>query len=489
MILKKGKLHKFADLFCGAGGTTTGAVEAVRRMGYAVKVTALNHNKVAVATHATNHPDAIHLCASIDSTNPRDHYEEGELDGLLASPECMNHCNARGSRPINDQSRSTAWCVLRWLDALRPPFALIENVFEMTRWGPIGANGRPLKSREGEIFEAWLNAIRALGYKVDYRKLCAADYGDPTTRTRLFVQAVRGRLKITWPHATHAPAGSPTLFSIRNWVPAWKIIDWTRKGTSIFERERPLADNSIDRINEGLQMFSGLPFLLPKQMKRTELSKPIPVTGPVNTVLTDGRIHLIEPFLIAMEHGGRVLRGSNPMPTVTTAKGGAFSIVEPFLIQLNHGNKGDARNNSYRIRRITDTFPTVCGNRGEWALIQPKPFIVKYNGTGGALDVDDPIDSVTTRDRFGLVQPTYEIRGKFYKLDVLYRMLFPEELAAAQGFPRAYRFTGTKTQVTKQIGNAVPRRLARALVAAIVSQNPDVAHLVDDELEEMAVPA
>src|SRR6185369_9013 len=100
------------------------------------------------------HPDSKHLCASLDSLNPRDLFKEGELDLLWASPECTHHSIARGGKPINEQSRATAWCVIRWADALRPPIILIENVREFLNWGPVGANGKPLKSRRGETYQA-----------------------------------------------------------------------------------------------------------------------------------------------------------------------------------------------------------------------------------------------------------------------------------------------------------------------------------------------
>jgi DNA (cytosine-5)-methyltransferase 1 len=159
-----------ADLFCGAGGTSTGAVEAARSLGFRVHLTAINHWDVAVATHSANHPEARHLCASLDSLNPRSLFGEGELDLLWASPECMSHSVARGGRPVNDQSRATAWCVLRWADALRPPVVLVENVPEFADWAPIGSNGRPLRSRRGEVFRSWCDSLRSLGYKVDHRR-------------------------------------------------------------------------------------------------------------------------------------------------------------------------------------------------------------------------------------------------------------------------------------------------------------------------------
>lgn len=476
---------KLADLFCGAGGTTTGAVEAIESLGFRVEVTAVNHWEIAVATHTKNHLNARHLCASIDSTNPRHLFGENELDVLLASPECMGHSIALGDRPVNDQSRSTAWCVLRWADALRPRGIIVENVPEFAGWAPLGSNGRPLKSRHGEVFRSWCDSLRSLGYKVDHRILCAADFGDPTTRRRLFIQAVRGKKKIVWPHPTHTKIGQPSLFASRPWVSARSIIDWSMRGTSIFTRRRPLTVNTIDRIQEGLRLFSGLPFILPKRMGRGDNGSkdcPLSIDRPLNTILTDGRVGLVQPFLVAMEHGGRVLPIDAPMPTITTAKGGAFGVVSPFLVQVAHGNDGNPNGNAYRVRSVNDPLPTVCGNRGEWAVIDP--FLISYYGNGEPLSIDQPLDTVTTKDRFGLVRPFVQTaNGKAY-LEVLFRMLQPRELARAQGFRDSYEFVGTKTQVTKQIGNAVPRRLARALVAAMVSQNANVSHLSDSDDEE-----
>jgi DNA (cytosine-5)-methyltransferase 1 len=71
---------------------------------------------------------------------------------------------------------------------------------------------------------------------------------------------------------------------------------------------------------------------------------------------------------------------------------------------------------------------------------------------------------VTTRDRFGLI----EVFEKHPALDIRMRMLQPHELAAAQGFPVGYKFAGNKGQVVKQIGNAVPRRTARALCRELI---------------------
>lgn len=416
----KTDLH-IADLFCGAGGTSTGAIEAIKAAGRTPVLTAINHWDVAIATHTVNHPGARHLCASIDNVNPRDLYREGQLDLLWASPECTHHSQARGGKPINDQSRATAWCVTRWAEAVRPATILVENVPEFETWGGIGSNGRPLKNKKGATFHAWVGALESLGYTVDWRVLCAADYGDPTTRERLFVQAVRGRRRIVWPDATHAANTAADLFgpsTRKPWVPASAIIDWSIPGKSIFRRDRPLADNTLRRIREGLAAHGGA-------------------------------------AIIAMEHGGRALPISKPLPTVTTAKGGAFGVA--YLLPQHGGGQ---------LRPATQPVPTVATG-GAIALI------VEYYGNGVARPVTEPLPTVTTVDRFALIQASGG--------DVLFRMLRWPELAGAQGFRRDYRFTGTQREITKQIGNAVPRRLARSIAAAAITQQADVSWITDSE--------
>lgn len=495
-------------------------MEAAEFYGRKPELTAINHWPVAITTHTANHPESRHLCTGVDSINPRELFKEGELDLLWASPECTHHSVARGGMPINDQSRSTAWCVTRWAEALRPPVILVENVPEFETWGPIGSNGRPLKSKKGEIFKAWCNAIRALGYKVDHRLLCAADYGDPTTRTRLFVQCVRGNRKIVWPEATHTK--SPDLMTNRRWTPARDIIDWSLPAGSIFERKKPLSPKTLARIEAGLKKFGLGPYFLTTSHGNSgkknaanwnvhDIDAPLgsvtsatekalvqpfivawdnqsggpgggigSIEDPISTVVTKARHGVAEPFLVELRGTGASQINSTarsldaPAPTVT-AGGGHLGLVSPFLVKTANGSDaGDSR-----IKSIEEPMPTVCGNRGDMALIEP--YLVSFYGTGQPHSLDQPAPTVTCKDRFGLVRPVVEIDGNRYLLDIRFRMLQPHELALAQGFPKGYQLTGTKTDQVKQIGNAVPRRLARAIVAAVLSQNSDVAALVDAE--------
>lgn len=480
------------DLFCGGGGTSTGAVRAAERRGLKVELCAVNHWEVAIETHSRNHPWANHLCKALDRVRPRDAVR-GQVDLLLASPECTHHSVARGGMPIHDQSRMSAWEVIRWASELLPRRIIVENVKEFQTWGPLGVNQRPLKSRKGETFGAWCQALRSLGYRIEARVLNAANYGGATTRERLFVQAVRGRKEIIWPSQTHARDGGEQaqqrMFgSVKPWKPAREIIDWSLPSQSIFTRKKPLAPATLARIEAGLRKFGGRaaePFLV--ILRNHQDGRPL--SAPVPTITTSGaHLGLCQPFLATVSHGDsggdRVRPANGPLWTVTgsndyalvqpfvvpmnraqdgprridaplntiTATSNDMALCEPFILPLNHGGK-DLRSHS-----MGDPMPTIT-TMDAWGMISP--LLVEYNGQGDAHPVTDPAPTITTRDRFGLA----EFAGGAY-LDIHFRMLQPHELAGAMGFPSDYYWHGNREQKVKQIGNAVHVDQADALVHA-----------------------
>lgn len=501
-MVSKAKLIA-ADLFCGAGGTSTGLALACREAGYDLRLLAINHWQVAIDTHTHNHPYAQHRCESLDNVDPRKAVPGGRLNLLVASPECTHHSNARGGRPVCDQSRVSAWHILRWAEALYIESVLIENVREFRSWGPLGANGRPVKRLRGQLYIQFLNSLRALGYNVEDRVLNAADYGDPTTRERLFIIARRGK-PVVWPEPTHARIAGTDMFSrvAQPWRKAREIIDWGIPGGSIFARKRPLADKTVQRIIAGLKKFGGAnaePFLVVLQNNRDarSLDKPLPsvltsgahfglcepfvlgqqsgatprsVDQPLPTVATGGAISLVQPFLMNIDHHGgngkQIRPVDQPIPTQTTKA--RTALVEPFLVAVNHGEDPAPRGaNGRRTRSVDVPLPTVRTKRN-MGLVEPflEPFLVKYNGTALAQSAEEPLDTVSCKDRFALV--TTEA-GQFY-VDIRFRMLHPHELARAQGFSDDYKFSGNREEVVRQIGNAVPVNLAKALCAAILGQ-------------------
>lgn len=484
------------DLYCGAGGTTTGAQLSGR-----VQVThAINHWRTAIFTHENNHPETKHICAPIDHVDPRDFLRE-KIDVILASPECTGHSNARGGRPTSDQKRAGGWDVLKWVETLRPTWLVVENVREWLDWGPLGADGKPLKSKKGQFFRTWVKGLEAANYRVEWRLLNAADYGEATSRVRLFVIARANRRAINWPVPTHAKD---------RWRPAAEIIDWTLPCPSIFGRKRPLVDNTLRRIEIGIKKFGTGPDGRPFIVKLRGTGTTSDVLNPLPTVTGGGRHEaLATPFLVpnfgerkgqeprthaidqplpaVTSHGAGQLclpfflphRGfhchktplkpdprslDQPLPTLVSSQGPGH-LVMPYLVDVNHGEKG--RSAGGRVHSLDKPLGTLTGSRGKAICL---PFITEYYGTAGARSVEEPLSTVTTKPRHGLAMVSLiETMREFGIADIGFRMLALSELLAAQGFPRGYKLHGNVEDQTKQIGNSVCVRVAKAICEAIAA--------------------
>lgn len=475
---------KAADLFCGAGGFTTGA----NASGLVDVIVAVNHWRTAVYSHEANHPNTRHICARIDAVDVKNDRSLPALDMILASPECTHHSNARGGRPICDQKRATPWNVLDWVEAKLPKWVIVENVREFRDWGPLNAKGRPIKSRKGEIFAQWVRSLEAYGYQVDHQILNAADFGAATQRYRLFIVGRRGKRRhdIPWPEPTHSKA---------QWRPAYEIIDWTKPCPSIFDRKRPLADKTLARIEVGLRKFVGdaaEPFLvrLRNNCNANSIGQPLgtittsgahdalaipfqfkamgrnpgatrPITDTVPTIVAARENHaVVMPFLLPRQghydsHELKRCRSTaEPLNTITASHVPA-GIVAPYLIAANHGGTDDRARN---LERPTATITT----KNSQSLVVP--FLTKYYGTAGAVATTEPLDTITAKDRFGLAMVSLvQTMAELGIVDIGFRMLDVDELARAQGFPDTYQLFGSKADRVRQIGNSVSPPVARAL--------------------------
>jgi DNA (cytosine-5)-methyltransferase 1 len=534
--MKRSQKLYAADLFCGAGGTSTGLLEAARELGLDVQLIAVNHWDIAIATHSLNHPNVKHVNSDLEKVDPLEVVPGGKLHILVASPECTHFSKARGGKPMSKQSRASVKYILRWVNVLDVENVLIENVAEFMDWGPLHRKGdkanTPIKNRKGEYFHRFIRKLQDCGYVVKWRVLNAADYGDPTTRKRLFIMASKGRSPI-FPEPTHRKIATDMFGTRPTWRPARDIIDWSIKGESIFQRKRPLAPNTMRRIMAGIRKFGGKafvigqqsgavardvdqplptvagagaisfiePFIVTTNWTATNRSQPRSVDDPIPAITGQGQIGLAEPFVIMLNGtSDKALEKSNrsvnePLPTVTGTR--HAGLVEPFIIPFF----GERDTQHPRTHSIDEPLPTITShgagalvesfimpvNHGPderthslndpmptitsvdaWSLIEP--FLVEYHGTGSASSVDSPLKTQTGRDRFGLVQPmVFEQDGKKYLLDIRFRMLQPHELAAAMSFPPGYKFSGNREQVVKQIGNAVPKNQAKALCRAHLS--------------------
>lgn len=392
---------KAADLFCGAGGASTGLVRAAQACGFNVDLLAVNHWPTAVETHSLNHPGVRHLCEAVDKINPREAVPGGRLHLLLAGPECTHHSTARGGRPINDQSRTSAWHILKWAQELYIDTILIENVPEFRQWGPLGANGRPMKSKKGQTYRAFLDALRSLGYRVEDREVCCADYGDPTTRRRLFVLAQRGQKRVAFPSPSHSRTGGRTLFGkTAKWRAAREIIDWQLEGQSIFHRKKPLAPATMARIVAGLEKF-GTPQLQPFIVVLRNHMAGRSVDAPLPTLSAQGQhVGLCEPFLVANNANNAPHSTDDPLGAVTG--GNRHYVVEPFLVDAAHGNDAKSGSPASRTKSLDDPIGTVTGSN-RFAVVQP--YVLGQQTGSVARSTEQPLPTVSTDGAIALIEP------------------------------------------------------------------------------------
>lgn len=505
---------KVADLFCGAGGFSEAVVQALGDR--AEIVAALNHWPPAIETHNANHPGGKE--ADLYDADPLKFVPEGKLDLLVASPTCTFHSRARGGRPISwDQrkGRMTPTQVTRWCKALRPTRLIVENVPEFLDWGPISRkDGKPRKDKKGLTFRGWIRDLEDLGYKVEWRILNAADFGGATTRRRFFLMARNDGKAIVWPKPTHSQTG-PFGTRFKKWRAAREVINWKRRGSSIFTRKKPLAAKTLLRIYAGVvrfgwplvfrvklalymrslgievpdvgqaqqEMFDPAVLVEPFTVANRTGNAPRGIDEPIAPPVTSGGIGLAEPFMLSQGAGGAPRAASEPVPTIPTK--GAHAIVAPYygsseaktveeplgtvttrdrFALVTPVTHADA---SMRARSTEDPLPTVtAAARGELAFILAA-FGERKGQAARVHSVDDPAPTLCAQGRIPLVHglTLEDLEG----VDILFRMLEPDELARAMGFPRRYRFTGNKTQRTRMVGNAVEVKTARALVEALMA--------------------
>ncbi|OUB59021.1 DNA cytosine methyltransferase [Bacillus thuringiensis] len=451
------------DNFAGGGGASTGIEMAT---GLSVDI-AINHDPAAIAMHKVNHPDTEHYCESVWEVDPRKAVKGRKVALCWFSPDCKHFSKAKGGKPVEKNIRGLAWVAVRWAATVRPRVIILENVEEFKTWGPLLKDGKPDPSKKGKTFQSFINALNKLGYQVDYKELRACDYGAPTIRKRLFLIARCDGKEITWPSPTH---GNPQSDLVKNgllkpWKTAAGIIDWSIPCPSIFDRKKPLSENTLRRIARGVKKFvidTPQPFIA--RIGQTKFGGDrlqYSLNKPLTTITTKAEHLLIAPTLIQMGYGDsegrRVLDLNKPLGTIT-AGGNKFAIATAFVAQHFGNSTGHAINQPLSTVTAVNKASLVTA------------FLTKYYGTDTGQDLESPLHTVTTKDRFGLVT----VHGKDYQIvDIGMRMLEPSELFLAQGFPEDYIINqdneGNKYSKAKQVarcGNAVPPPFAEHLVRA-----------------------
>ncbi len=458
------------DLFAGGGGASTGIELAVGR---SVDL-AVNHDPEAISLHEANHPQTRHFVSDVFEVDPVT-VTAGQPVGLLwASPDCKHFSKAKGGKPVSKKIRSLAWVVVKWAKAVRPRVICLENVEEFQTWGPLGGDDRPCPQRKGQTFALWKAQLEKLGYVIEHRELRACDYGAPTIRKRLFLVARRDGQPIVWPTPTHAKpdASGKAPKGLKPWRTAAECIDWSIPCPSIFERTKPLADATCRRIAKGIMRYvveAAEPFIVSLANWSNDNLRSI--HAPLSTVTANpkGGHHALVTAFLAKHYTGVV--GSDladPIGTVTSVD--HHSLVAAHLVHMGHGEgKDGTKRFSHGIRSVQEPLNTVTAQGAAAGLVHA--FLVKYYGNEqDGISVEEPLHTIPTRDRFGLVL----VHGQPYAIvDIGLRMLTPRELYRAQGFPETYRIENgaagepiTKTAQVRMCGNSVSPPLARAIVAA-----------------------
>ncbi|QYF98473.1 DNA cytosine methyltransferase [Microbacterium sp. PAMC21962] len=426
------------DLFCGAGGSSSGLVEA----GYKV-VIAANHWPLAIQSHQANHPDTDHAQADISQVDPR-YFPRTHV--LWGSPECTNHSIAKGvkrqrmqdqalfeldgTRPLPDEaanrSRATMWDIPRFAEHHRYMAIILENVVDAYRW---------------DQFPAWQMAMEALGYRMRFVWLNSmhAQVGGlpaPQSRDRMYIVMWRSDLaskrkagpdvaKWTRPLAFCPEHGQikaaqafkkaeqwgryraqylyrcPECWQVvePGWLPASSIIDWSIPAQRIGDREKPLAEKTRERIRRGIERYWS-----PLVVKAAGNTYDGVTTGSGYLRVSDVRSPLpvqlgtsehgvaVPPFLSQFRERDRNTPVSDPLNTVV-ADGANHALV----VNLVSGADDS------RSKPVSEVLPSIVAGGTHASLLIP----VEGREGKTAQSSGDPLRTQSTRNETGLLVPYY----------------------------------------------------------------------------------
>jgi len=463
------------DLFCGAGGSSTGALAVA---GVTVRMAA-NHWKLAIETHNTNHPTTDHACADISQVDPR---LFPRTDILWASPECTNHSQARGKKRVDstpdlfgevlpdaaaERSRATMWDVPRFAEHHRYSAVIIENVVDAWHWQP---------------FPAWLMAMDSLGYEHElvFLNSMHAQFGGlpaPQSRDRMYVVFWRkGNRRPELERHTRPPALCPTCGPVkamqgwkrpdrprwgryraqylyrcpnvacRNqivepaWLPAAAAIDWSLPGQRIGDRAKPLAAKTMARIEAGLRKYGTEPTIFRQYTPRSNLAQMSTSVYEASPTLTASTV---PAFVVPLRANNTPKAVREPFDTFA-ANGNHHALVM-------RNNTGGAE----MITPVTEVLRTLT-TKGHQSLLIP------YRSQSRARPASDPMPTLSTVDPAALASMATDVQ------DCRFRMLEPREVAAGMAFPNTYVIKGNRREQVRQAGNAVTPPAARDLISAVV---------------------
>ncbi|MCA3571930.1 DNA cytosine methyltransferase, partial [Bradyrhizobium sp.] len=393
------------DNFAGGGGASTG-IEAA--LGRAVDI-AINHDEQAIRMHEVNHPGTRHIRNNIWQLDPRDVTGGQHVDLAWFSPDCKHFSKAKGGKPREKAIRDLAWVVVLWAQRVRPDVILLENVEEFRSWGPLDDEGKPIKAQAGETFDKWCRQLRRAGYRLQFRELRACDYGAPTIRKRFFMVARSDGKPIVWPAPTHGKPDSPAVVAgkLKPWRPAAEIIDWSTPCPSIFERKKPLAENTLRRIARGIMKFvvnNPRPFIVPATHSgaastgQTTGGDAGPASESSTPDSASRRIAVAAraPHITKFRSGSVGHAADEPLATVTANSyvkrpggSGPLGLVAANLVHIGNGERTGQAPRAMDVER---PLGTVVASGGKHAAVCA--FLQKFAENGCGVDAAEPLHTV-----------------------------------------------------------------------------------------------
>lgn len=419
------------DSFAGGGGASTGIEMALGRS----PDIAINHSADALALHAANHPDTLHLSENVYKVDPLDHMRGRHIGLAWFSPDCKHFSKAKGGKPVSRNIRDLCWIIPGWIERIQESggkvdVVIMENVEEFKDYGPLIETGkglRPDPERKGQTYNKWGRKLRRLGAKMESRELRGRDYGAPTIRKRLFIILRFDGQKIVWPEPTHGAPDDPDVIAGRKfpWPIVADCIDWSIPCPSIFDTadeiwtkyqvraQRPLAVNSHARIARGLDRFvirANRPFLVnlaggglsaPSLQRFNSGATGNDLRGQMPTVTANSFIKrpggaaplgLLAPVLTYAQQGGAVRSVEGQAHTITASDKDQNSVICAFMAQANNDSR---RVGGVNPGRGADEAASTITQSGSHQQVV-SAYIARQFGTGACHSVERAAGTITT---------------------------------------------------------------------------------------------
>ncbi|NQY30337.1 MAG: DNA cytosine methyltransferase [Flavobacteriaceae bacterium] len=473
------------DLFCGAGGTTTGIHLANAN---AKVVACVNHDPEAIKCHEKNHPDCLHLTEDVrdfgvilkikEIVNKLRNDNPDCIINIWASLECTHFSKAKGGLARDADSRTLADHLYKYIEQLDPDYVYIENVREFLTWGALDNNGKPIQELKGTDYNRWRDAIKFYGYDYEYQLLNSADFGAYTSRERYFGVFGRIGLPLVFPEKTHCKRSKINGTNLKPWKAVKEVLDLDDEGRTIFgltKMNKPYSDNTLKRVYAGLLKFSKEGLFIKKYYSGRPAGKVTSINDPLGTITTVCNQAIVKPIFLTSYYGnGNAHSVEDPCNTLTTKERYAAHFIDYDYSSPTHSSIETAAGTittipKHKLVSAQWTVDTQFSNKGRSIEEPGQTLIARMDKKPVYLISASPIGINQTLEKNNDSETVIKIR-KFMRengiIDIKIRMLKVKELKAIQGFPDDFELTGTKTNQLKFIGNSVVPLMAQKLIEA-----------------------